>query len=133
MNVMQYAAIAERNWKANLPNFTDFEPKYTFYHDFSIADFCEVYLRDRNAVKKTYNAVVSSWGKNIKAMTEIAMVLNHKSWAFSSNVDSQYLGISKERGLEFSQLYVDLYYKADEFIRKNFKGEDLSYYYMVTD
>ena len=39
MNVFQYAAIAEQNWKYNLEDMGAFRPQYTFYSDFSIADW----------------------------------------------------------------------------------------------
>lgn len=135
MNVLVYAATAEMNWKMNLEDMGDFRPKYTFYNDFSIAEFCEIYMRDRNAVKKTYNEVIKSWGKNIKAVTEIAMVLNHKSWAFYQGVDSKYLGCSDENKNYLAQLYCELYEDCVAYIEKTYKGNDeaLSYYYSVTD
>ena len=135
MNVMQYAAVAEKNWKMNLAEMSGFQPKYTFYADFSVAEFCEVYLRDANAVKKTFNQVVKSWGTDYKAMTEIVMVLNHKSWAFAQKVDSKYLGLGDTRANEFAILYTELYYKADEMFCNKFKGnaDAMAYYYEVTD
>lgn len=135
MNVFQYAAIVERNWKLNLGEMSGYTPKYTFYNDFAIAEFCEVYTHGRNAVKKTYNQVIKSWGRNIEAITEIVMVLNHKSWAFAKNVDSKYLGVGAEWKNYYSELYTELYIKADEYVRKKFgKNDDaMRYYYEVTD
>lgn len=52
MNVFQYSAIVELNWKANLNEMSGFEPKYTFYADFAIAEFCQVKGLDKNAIKK---------------------------------------------------------------------------------
>lgn len=135
MNVFQYAACVEQNWKLNLNEMSGYTPKYTFYNDFAIAEFCEVYMRDKNAVKKTYNQVIKSWGHNIEAITEIVMVLNHKIWAFYENVDSRYLGVSKETGKELAKLYDELWRKACEFVEKKFgKDEDaMAYYYEMTD
>ncbi len=119
----------------NLGDITDYQPKYTFYVDFSIAEFCEIYLRDKNAVRKSYKQFISSWGKNIEAMTEIVMVLNHKSWAFDGRVDSKYLGIGDAKAEEFTQLYVELYEDAYSMVEKNFKDDEdaLSYFYRITD
>lgn len=135
MNVFQYATIVEKNWKMNLGDLTDYRPKYTFYADFAIAEFCEVYMRNRNAVRKTYKEVISSWGKNIEAITEIVMVLNHKSWAFDGKVDSKYLGIGDTKADEFAHLYVELYEDARSVVEKNFKDDEdaMSYYYQITD
>ena len=135
MNVMQYATIVEMNWKANLGDMTSWKPSYTFYRDLAIAEFCEVYMRDKNAVKKTYNELVKNFGTNYKAMTELVMVLNHKSWAFAGYVDSKYLGVGKERADEYARLYIDLYNQADAKFFKVFGKNDeaMSYFYEVTD
>ena len=135
MNIFQYAALAEANWKANLSDMNPYTPKYTFYHDFAIAEFCEVYMKEKNAIRKTYNEVINAWGKNIKALTEIIMVLNHKLWAFYQKVDSHYLGVDDAKAMEFSRLYDTLWKEAQEVLYKNFEGNDeaMSYYYDITD
>ena len=135
MNVFNYSNWAESNWKMNLKSMSDYEPSYTFYADLAIAEFCEVYLKDKNAIKKTFNEVVKSWGDNIKAMTEFAMVLNHKSWAFYEYVDGKVLGISKDASMEISQMYCDLYYKIEDIIIKRFEKDHdaMSYYYRMID
>lgn len=60
MNVFQYSAIVEMNWKANLNEMSGFEPKYTFYHDFAIAEFCAKYMGDKKAIENTYKNVIKS-------------------------------------------------------------------------
>ena len=135
MNVLEYAAVAEQNWKMNLGDMTSYKPDFSFYKDLSIAEFCEIYMRDRNAVKKTYNQVMKSWGSNYKALTEFILALNHKSWAFAQRVDSRYMGIGDEKAKEYAHLYNELWAKADnEFCRKFRKNDDaMSYYFDVTD
>jgi hypothetical protein len=135
MNVYQYAAISEKNWEANLADMGNYERKYTFYSDFGIAEFCEVYKADAGAVKDTYNRVEESWGSSIEAMTEVVMVLNHKIWSFYDNVDSSYLGCSEEWRQHFMEVYQELYERCVAFIEKTFANdsEALSYYYEVTD
>ena len=135
MNVFQYAAISERNWEANLADMGNYERKYTFYSDFGIAEFCEVYKADAGAVKDTYNRVEESWGSNIEAITEVVMVLNHKIWSFYDGVDSSFLGCSEEWRQHFMKVYQELYERCVAFIEKTFANdsEALSYYYEVTD
>ena len=70
MNVFGYAVTTEQNWKANLGEMTDWKPSYTFYSDFAIAEFCQVYMREKSAVKKTYSQVIKSWGSNYKSLTD---------------------------------------------------------------
>lgn len=135
MNVFEYAAISEKNWEANLADMGNYERKYTFYSDFGIAEFCEVYKADAGAVKDTYNRVEESWGSSIEAITEVVMVLNHKIWSFYDNVDSSYLGCSEEWRQHFMEVYQELYERCVAFIEKTFANdsEALSYYYEVTD
>lgn len=135
MNVYQYAAISEKNWEANLADMGNYERKYTFYSDFGIAEFCEVYKADAGAVKDTYKRVEESWGSSIEAITEVVMVLNHKIWSFYDNVDSSYLGCSEEWRQHFMEVYQELYERCVAFIEKTFANdsEALSYYYEVTD
>jgi hypothetical protein len=137
MNVFQYSSVVEQNWKANLGDMTDWKPSYTFYSDFAIAEFCQVWMREKNAVKKTYNQVVKSWGDNYKALTEIVMVLNHKSWAFAkpNRVDAKYLNVGDAWADYFVELYSELYQKADALYRKKFAKNEtaMSYYNEVTD
>lgn len=135
LNVYQYSNLVEQNWVANLGDMTDFRPKFTFYSDFAIAEFCEVYMRDTNAVKKTFNNLRRYWLSDIKAATEIALVLNHKSWAFHAKVDSHYLGCSEEWRKKFIELYTKLYYEWDGLVTKKFANDKsaMSYYYRVLD
>ena len=118
MNVFTYSATTERNWMINLEDMGAFRPKYTFYSDFGIAEFCEVYMRDKNAVKKTYNNVIKSWGSSYEALTEIIMVLNHKSWSFAGKVDSSYLKCGESWREYYVRLYSELYEKAVEVFFK---------------
>jgi len=135
MNIFEYAAIAERNWELNIADLNGYKRLYTFYSDFSIAEFCKRLMGEKNAIEQAYKEVVASWGSNIKAMTEVVMVLNHKMWAFfdGKGFEPQRFGMTKEVANEYAKIYEHLYLKADEFVRRNFDGEDLSYYYEITD
>ncbi len=135
MNVFQYAFTAEENWKANLADMTDWRPQYTFYSDFGIAEFCEVYMRDRNAVLSTYRNVIKNWASDYKALTEIILVLNHKIWAFYNRVDSGYMKVSNQIADYFAKLYNKLYEQAIAEFFKRYENNTTAtdYYYRVTD
>ena len=110
MNVFEYSAKAEQNWKRNLEDMGAFRPQYTFYGDFSIADWY-----GEKSVRDTYKNAIESWGDDYKALTEIALVLNHKSWSFDGDVDSHLLGArcTEEVRQRYVEVYAELYYKAD--------------------
>ena len=132
MNVFEYAFTAEANWKANLAVLNGYKPEYTFYSDFSIADYYE--RVEKGAVLDTFNRVLNSWGTSIKAMTEVALVLNHKSWNFHGKIDTNIMQTCDENFRKnMVELYTELYYKCDEFIRKHFKDKDLDYYFEIMD
>lgn len=135
MNVFQYAAITEKNWEMNLNDMSPYTPKYTFYSDFSIAEYCEIYKADRGAIKDTFKRVIESWGESINAMSEVALVLNHKSWAFYDDVDSKWLGCNETNRQKLIELYSVLYHKVCDYIYKKFGSDDkaMSYYYSVVD
>lgn len=115
-NPFTYPASAEHWWRNMLSSMTDYEPKTTFFNDLSIAECFGV-----NAIRQTYNKVIRDWGNDIIYMTEFTMCLNHKIWQLYE-VDEP-----------TAQVYDELWRKACEFVTSHFKGEDLSYYYRVTD
>lgn len=88
----------------------------TFWEDFSIADKYGI-----AGVKDTYKRAFSEWKDDYKFFTELTLVLNHKIWQhYKSN-------------RELAALYDRLWREADEYAMNNFKGEELDYYYRVTD
>lgn len=90
--------------------------KTTFWTDFSVADGFGV-----SAIKDTYKRVFEEWKSNVEYVTELAMVLNHKSWYFA------------ERDVAKAELYVRLWQKTDAWCINNLKGDDLNYYLSTTD
>ena len=89
----------------------------TFWMDFSIADRFGV-----SAVKDTYKRAFKEWKSNAQYLTELVMVLNHKIW--------QHYDAGHET---LAQVYNDLWMTADSYAVEHLKGEDLTYYYTVTD
>lgn len=88
----------------------------TFWEDFSIADKYGV-----PGVKDTYKRAFSEWKDYYKFFTGLTLVLNHKIWQHY------------ESNRELAALYDRLWREADEYAIDNFKGEELDYYYRVTD
>lgn len=88
----------------------------TFWDDFTIADRFGV-----KAIQDTYNRAFKEWRTNYKMLTELVMVLNHKIWQhYESNE-------------VIAKLYNNLWEKADAYACENLKGEELNYFYKVTD
>lgn len=92
-----------------------YEPKTTFWQDFSIADRFGI-----DAIKDTFKRAFDEWKEDYIYLTELVMVVNHKSWQYQDKP-------------EYCELYADLYYEARDYALDNLKGEELSYYFAVTD
>ena len=89
----------------------------TFWSDFRIADAFGV-----SAIKDTYKRAFEEWKNDYRYLTDLVMVLNHSCWFWYDNENE-----------ELSQLYSDLYYQTHDYALENLKGEELSYYFRVTD
>lgn len=103
-----------RDW--NIKAMTGYEPKTTFYTDFSIAD-----AFGAPAVKDTYKRAFRGWKKNVEYVTELYMVLNWKIWEHY------------ETNEKLARLYNDLWEELGRWCAENLKGEDLAYFYRTTD
>ena len=93
------------------------EWKTTFWDDFSIADKFGV-----KAVKDTFKRAFAEWKDDYVYLTELTMVVNWKCWQHYEKDNT-----------ELSKLYSDYYYKCDAYAYKHLKGDELSYYYRMTD
>lgn len=102
------------NW--NIKAITGYEPKTTFYMDFSIADNFGV-----KAVKDTFKRALESWKDNYIYLTELVMVLNWK-------IFEHY-----ETNEPLARVYNDLWEQAAMYAEENLQGDELSYYYRTTD
>lgn len=105
------------NWR--IQEETGYQPLTTFYTDFSIAE-----LYGTRSIAASYEEVFAEWKTSksaYKYLTELAMVLNWKCWRWW-----------KERR-EWGELYKELWQKLDAYLQETLKGEELEYYYSVTD
>lgn len=93
-----------------------YETQTTFFEDFSIAEHFGT-----NAIKDTYNRAFNEWKSNIKYLTELVMVLNHKIW------------FNYEKNEPLAKIYDTLWKQADQWCCENLKGEDAEYYYRTLD
>lgn len=92
------------------------EPVSTFWLDFSIAD-----KFGKQAVQDTFNRAFAEWRSNYKYLAELVIVLNQKSWQlYNSNVI-------------LAKLYADLYHHADAYACENLHGDEMDYYFNLTD
>ena len=113
--VLKYAAIQQANFAANYGDLGR-EPKTTFYGDLSIAEFY-----GPKDVRETYARVLNDWGANAEYWTEFVLCLNWKIWQWY------------EKNEELAAVYNDLWTQADQHAADTFKGDDLAYYYEITD
>ena len=93
-----------------------YKPMTTFWNDFSIADMFGI-----DAIKDTYNRAFEEWKTDVKYLTELVMVLNHKIWYWYEKNDT------------YSSLYNDIWQEADQWCADNLTGVDAQYYFDKTD
>lgn len=94
----------------------NYELLTTFWDDFSIADRFGV-----SAVRDTFNRAFAEWKEDYQYLTELILVLNHKIWQHY------------EKRPELVALYQSFWEQADRYAVEHPQGDELSYYYRVTD
>lgn len=92
-------------------------PITTFWEDFSTAD-----AFGSGAITDTYNRAFKEWKNNYKYFTELVMVLNWKCWEWHYR-----------NRFSLSELYSNLFYKAQEWGYNNLKGDELTYFWRTLD
>ena len=97
-----------------LPN--GYEMQTTFLQDFAIADRFGI-----SAVKDTYKRAFNEWKNNYIQLTELVIALNLGIWKLYGKNDA------------LAKVYNDLWEEADEYACTHLKGEELSFFYRVTD
>lgn len=98
----------------------DYECVTTFWQDFSIADKFGI-----DAIRDTYNRAMAEWKTNYIYLTELVMVLNHKIWQWYDGDEGEHT--------EIARCYNDLWQKAAQYAETHLKGEQLRYYFRITD
>lgn len=86
----------------------------TYFDDFSIAE-----RFGKSAIRDTFKRAMLN--TDYKMMTELCLVLNHKIW------------FNYGRNDELAELYNELWMKCDNWCCHHLKGEELKYFYRITD
>ena len=73
------------------------------------------------AVNDTFDHAFEEWKSDYKYLTELVLVLNHKIWEHY------------QKNEPLARAYNDLWDKTRAYAEENLKGEDLSYYFCITD
>lgn len=104
--------------KWDMANVIGYKPITTFWQDFSIAE-----TFGQEAIRETAERCFKEWKNDYKYLTELIMVINHKSWYWNNK---------NERLME---LYSKLYYKYDDKAIKalNNNKTALNYYFKTLD
>lgn len=92
-----------------------YEPKTTFWQDFSIAESFN------GGIEDTFKRAFKEWKKDYVYLTELAMVLNHKGFRY----------YNENRRL--ANLYFKYFEDVNEYAMVNLKDKELDYYLNTID
>lgn len=128
-DALTYAALEEQvvdsHYKhVNKMTGKNYEKLTTFYGDLSIAEWY-----GKESIIDTYNTVVESWFDNVKFFTEFVMCLNLKCWEHYGDAEADDTNESQE----LSELYASLFYKAKDLVYDKWTGDDIDYFFDITD
>lgn len=102
---------------------TGYKPITTFWQDFSIVDRFGI-----NGIKSTFIRAFREWKSNYKYLTELSMVLNHKIGYFYDHEKPM-----DARCNRIAALYSELWEQVNDYAYDNLEGDELQYYYRITD
>lgn len=104
-----------------LAHMFGYEPISTFWDDFTYAEQSGV-----NKIKEMAASLFEDWKDDYKFLTELIMVINHKSWYWNDYNNDEY-----------TKLYSDLYYEYDDkaitYLESKQDQEALNYYFRTLD
>ena len=100
-----------------LAKFTDWRPTTLYWQRFSIAE-----SYGKREIRKVYDELFKEAKKDYKLLTELVMILNHKTWQHNNDAEPA-----------LSELYEELYYEANDYAVTNLKDDELSYFADITD
>lgn len=93
----------------------------TFWQDFDIAD-----VYGEEAICDTASRAFEEWKNDIEYLTELVMIINHKSWYYYERDNMDLCRV-------YTELYYEYYDKALSYIEKNGSKEDLRYFIQTLD
>lgn len=97
-------------------NVNGYETFTTFWMDFTIADKFGI-----DAIKDTYKRAFNEWKSDYKYLTELVMILNWKIWEHH------------EKNKSYAELYNKLWMDTESYAYDNLEGDELSYFFRVTN
>ena len=101
-----------------------------FYADFKVA-----VPFGMNAVKDTFkNSNYQT--RNYKAVTELAVVMNHLCWEYyyrAEEAAKKGIKALAEKFREFSQYFTDRYYEVCEWVDEHFTQEQAQFFWAILD
>ena len=97
-------------------DMTGYEPKTTFWQDFTIAE-----PFGGKEIRETFSRVFQEWQSDVVYLTELVMVLNWKLWSWYEYNES------------IAEIYHELYEKADMYALDNLQGDELHYFLNTVD
>lgn len=120
-NMVQQIKFTIPAWPVE--QMTGYKPFTTFWQDFSIADRYGV-----NGIKSTFTKAFREWKDNYKYLTELSMVLNHKiGYFYDQNKPMD------ARCNRIAMLYSALWEQVNDYAYDTLQGDELHYYYRITD
>lgn len=113
-----YGSSDKDKFECSYPEWQGQRPDTTFYADFSVADVYGV-----KAIEDTYLRSFGGWKSNVKMLTELVCVMNHKLWFWhEENVE------------EYARLYDRLWKESDAYLKDTFTNkDDVAYWFGVLD
>ena len=120
IEMVRLAIKSNPNFSLNLSEADTKKHSYTYQ---TMRHFNEIYPNDEFYFILGADSLFAfeEWKEHYKYLTELILVLNHKIWQYHDTCP------------EFAALYNSLWEKADLYAVENLKGEELDYFYEVTD
>lgn len=133
INVIDMSGDEPREFTIKMPKLPEwsmakgigYEPKTTFWDDFSIAD-----LYGLGAIHDTFRRAFREWQNNVTYVAELALVLNHKGCFYYAAAERYG---NDERLDAIAQVYFAMYHAVNDYAKKHFKDDDAEYYFRVID
>jgi len=104
------------DWKRYALEEYSIELTTTFGNDFDIAESFGM-----DAIRDTFNRAFAEWKSDYRYLTELVLILNWKT--------AQHYKTNRA----MAELYNELWEKADGYAVDNLTGDELAYFYRITD
>ena len=101
-----------------LSKFTDWRPSTLYWQRFSIAERYGI-----DELMKVHDEIFDEANKDYKLLTELAMILNHKSWEHCENIECKQL----------CDLYSEWFHEVKDYAVSHLKNDELSYFLTTID